>query len=139
MPALFSEVIIPPAVAAELCLGAVRITELEDILQQPWVHVRTLNQPEQVNTLLAKIDLGEAEAICLAIELGVTVILDDMPARKQAAALKVDYTGTLAILAAARRRNLTTPLRPILETLVNDLDFRASPELIIQTLQSVGE
>lgn len=139
MPMLFSEIIIPPAVAAELSLGGVRIAELEGILQHPWIQVRTLNNPTKVQALLKKLDLGEAEAICLSLELGVTVILDDFPARKQAAVLNVDYTGTLAILAAARRRSLIATLRPILETLVNDLHFRASPDLIMETLRSVGE
>jgi predicted nucleic acid-binding protein len=51
------------------------------------------------NPDLMRLDLGEREAIQLALELGVsTVLIDEADGRQQAEKLKLEVRGTLGIL-----------------------------------------
>ena len=49
------------------------------------------------------VDLGEREAIALALAAGATVVLDDRRGRRRARSLGVPITGTLGVLLALHR------------------------------------
>jgi predicted nucleic acid-binding protein len=52
------------------------------------------------------LDIGEAEAIVLAIELGTMLLIDEIDGRTAAAAAGVPFVGVLGVLARAKRDGL---------------------------------
>ncbi len=80
-----------------------------------------------------------AEAIALAMELqDVSIILDDGKARRIAARLGLEVTGTLGVLIAAKKRGLIESVGTGLEAL-DQAGFRMSAELRAETLRLAGE
>lgn len=70
LPALYSQVLIPEAVAAEL--KASRFESVRDIVDKnPWLQVRAAAKPVDP-ALYAALDTGEAQAIALALEVDAT-------------------------------------------------------------------
>lgn len=88
LPRLFSQVIIPPAVAL--------------LKQSPaWLQRRT----PQRSSAIGRLDPGESEAIALAHKLGISeLLLDDGAARLVAIGQGLTVFGTLGILEAGSRR-----------------------------------
>jgi predicted nucleic acid-binding protein len=48
-------------------------------------------------------------------------------------------TGVLGILIAAKRNNLIKEVKPLLDTLINQVGFWIDEQLYTEVLQSVGE
>lgn len=82
LPALFSQVLLPPAVHAEF--GVVL----------PWLKVVPPKDQGMIAALKMLVDAGEAEAIALAYELQYRLIIDDLQGRKVARDLGLRLTGT---------------------------------------------
>jgi predicted nucleic acid-binding protein len=101
---LYGEVVIPPAVAAELTHAHAPIEVREWIHAAPaWLSVR---RPVNVDPSLVS-GAGECEAISLALELHADFLLvDDKEARTVARRLNLPITGTVGILALAAARGL---------------------------------
>lgn len=102
LPLLFGEVYIPPAVMAELCHP---LCPAAMWIKQPpaWLRVAV---PQNVPAHLA-LDLGEQEAIALALELGATrLLIDEHRGRETARSLGLQVAGTLAVLIAGAEHQL---------------------------------
>jgi hypothetical protein len=139
LPALFAEVVIPKAVATELAVGVAMHPSIALVLSEGWLRVLPVGGADRLDSLPNRIDAGESEAIALATKLGATLLIDDRPGRQLAESLGLGCLGTLGVLVLARRNGLTSPLKPILENLVGKLGFRATNQVIKDTLKSVGE
>lgn len=103
LPRLFSSVIIPPAVIAEL-RHADAPEAVKKWAEKPpsWIQIQA---PENTNSF-ASLGVGESEAISLAMALRADVILlDDLAARDVAAAAGLKVAGTLGVLAQAHLRS----------------------------------
>lgn len=98
LPSLFSKVLVPEAVMAELCATGAPDAVSDWLASAPlWLEVR------ETSHLIMGIDLdrGEAEAIALAMDLGLTALIDDRKGRECAAALGIPVVGTIGILSRA--------------------------------------
>lgn len=113
---------------------------LEFVAQLPdWIVIRAPALKSLQRLLEEKIDPGESSSIALAAELpDCTLILDDLRARKVAADMGLVFTGTLGIIANARRRGLIPAARPLLEQ-IKQTDFRISNAFIEAILEELGE
>jgi len=102
LPRLFSVVLIPPAVAAELsseCAPAAVI----DLMREPppWLQIIA---PKHIDRSLG-LDAGETEAIALALELGIKpILMDERKGRRVATQLGLLKLGTLAVLEQSAAR-----------------------------------
>ena len=85
---LFGTVIVPPAVAGELTHPHRTFAPM-DLSAMPFVEVRTPNDQRRVAQYAATLDIGEAEAIALAVELGAMLLIDEIDGRAAAAAAGV--------------------------------------------------
>lgn len=85
---------------------------------------------ERVRELRSQLQAGEAEAIALANELKVDLLIDEMAGRKIAIQLGVHVTGVIGVLIEARKRGLITAVVPLLDNLRNELGFFLSDKLI---------
>ena len=130
MRALFSPVIIPPAVARETA---------PTVALPPWITVQPLTRPLEPKTMRPTFGPGEREAISLSLEIRATrTILDDEPARRLARQLGLSVIGTLGILLAAKRKGLLNAIRPHLDDLLRT-NFFIGPELYERLLLVAGE
>ncbi|KJH69649.1 DUF3368 domain-containing protein [Aliterella atlantica] len=133
LPQLFERVIIPQKVRDELLAADAPEVVREWIFQPPdWLEVQTITG--QFDPALNQLDVGEQEAITLAIQLKVDLILlDDLAARCVATELQLEIVGLLGILGSAAEKGLIDFPRAI--TRLQQTSFRASSKLIDSLLQ----
>jgi predicted nucleic acid-binding protein len=82
---------------------------------------------------------GERAALTLALALpGSVAVIDELPARRVAARLGVNVTGTLNVILVAKQRGHLPAVRPILDRL-QELRFRVSAGLREHILTLAGE
>jgi predicted nucleic acid-binding protein len=104
-----------------------------------WISIKDAENKNYQNILELSVDRGEASAIALAVEQSdCLLILDDQKARKLAAELKLNYTGTLAVLVEAKLKGHITSVRPIISK-IRKTNFHLTPELEKKILKSAGE
>lgn len=105
----------------------------EWIAQPPeWLEVQAITG--EINPALNQLDLGEQEAITLALLLKADLILlDDLAARRIATQLQLEIVGLLGILGSAAEKG-RVDFSAAIERL-QQTSFRASPKLIELLLQ----
>lgn len=126
---LFGELRIPMAVKHEVSgPGHSRIGQ-QEISTANWIHVCEVHNTTAVELLQERLDLGESEAIVLAIELNADLLLiDEARGRRVAESRGMEKTGTLGVLIMAKRRGLIPVVTPLLSEL-RAAGFRMSEEL----------
>lgn len=83
-----------------------------------WIKIASAKNQVIQKELEATLDLGEASAIALGLETpNCSVILDDLKARKIAASLKLEYTGTLGIIVKAKHLHIIPSVIPVIQKL----------------------
>ena len=104
-----------------------------------WVKIITVSDKSKQQLLELQIDKGEASAIALALESeNPLLILDDYKARKLANNLKLNYTGTIGVILAAKQKGIIPTIKPLLEK-IKQTNFRLSPDLELQALIQANE
>jgi len=104
-----------------------------------WIRIKAVKNKHLQNTYLVKVDLGEASAIALAMELNSPLlILDDLKGRKLASQLNLRFTGTLGVLILAKKSGVVPLLKPYFEK-IKTTDFRIAPDLLKRILEELGE
>jgi predicted nucleic acid-binding protein len=126
LSALFDPVYITPEVAREF--GTVL----------PWFSIVAPTDDALLDALNMLVDAGEAEAIALARELGLRIVLDDRRARSVGVRMGLSILGTLGLLIQAKRAGLVAAIRPLLDRL-EALGFHMSGGLKEEALRLVGE
>lgn len=126
LPALLSPLMVPPAV------------HLEFGTCPPWLTVTKPLDQGMVAALKINVDPGEAEAIALAYEKGMRVILDDRKAREVAHRLGLKVTGTVGLLVKAKQAGIIPAILPLLDAL-DSKGFRITTALRVEALRLAGE
>ena len=104
-----------------------------------WVKIIPVKNKGIQNEFEKIVDLGEASALALALELkNCLVILDDKKGRMLAKKLNIEITGTLGTLIKERQQNIIPRVKPILDKL-RKVNFRIDPEIEKGVLRLVGE
>jgi uncharacterized protein len=113
---LFGEVYIPPAVHRELLANTgPEAARLNDAFL---TFIRVAERPQltpEVEAAIFRLDLGEQEAVALAHEMHLLLLLDDRMGRQAARRLNVSFTGVAGVLIRAKEVGLLPLVRPILE------------------------
>ena len=135
---LYGTVCVPPAVEAELAVGAARGVDVPAVRNLPWVTVvPVLSAP----ALSLALDLGpgEAEVIALGLERpGSRLILDDTLARRIARLHNLSVTGTVGVLVKAKQSGLLNAVLPVL-SILRSAGLWLSDSLIAEVLRQSGE
>lgn len=142
LPQLYNQVTIPEAVYRELVDIDPPVPGTLEVQDAPWLEVKQVVDGEVVKRLQGEVrlDSGESEAIALALELNADLLLiDERRGRAEADRLGLKITGLLGILVEAKRKNLITAVKPILDALIAMSEFRVSPALYNQILEIVDE
>ncbi|MCT7959389.1 DUF3368 domain-containing protein [Laspinema sp. D1] len=138
---IYPKIIIPQAVANELTNAPPEDAAIRAVPNLDWIEIQPVTHRSQVETLLQKkLDLGEAEAIALALELNADrLLIDEQLGRREASNLGIEITGILGILVAAKARLLIPAVQPIMDALIAQAGFRISTALYIRILQAANE
>ncbi|MGY3213510.1 DUF3368 domain-containing protein [Mucilaginibacter sp. HD30] len=104
-----------------------------------WIEIKSVRDVNLLLLYAEKVDIGEASAIALALELpSAQLILDDLKGRNLAAELKLNYTGTLGVLVLAKQRGVITQLKPYFDK-IKSTDFRVADGMLQKILEASGE
>jgi uncharacterized protein len=137
---LYGTVIIPQVVYQEIAALETLGVDTTLIQSADWINVQAARDQALVEELSLELDLGEAEAIALAIEIKADrLLIDERIGRGVAQRYGVKITGLLGVLVAAKKNNLILGLKPILDQLIFQAKFRVHPDLYRQILQDVDE
>lgn len=137
LKAIFSEIIIPNEVYAELIELDFQKKVLETI---DWISTKNATDTALLKQLSKDLDRGEAESIVLAIELNADFLLiDEKKGRKAAREYGIEITGLLGVLRLAKLNGLIENLQVVMDELIFKTGFRIHPKLYEQVLKSVGE
>lgn len=126
LPALFEPILIPPEVNREF--GVIFA----------WLRIESPSDAAMVATLKLLVDDGEAEAIALASERKMRIILDDRQARLVAKNLDISIIGTVGVLVQAKQVGIIAMLKPVLSKL-EAKGFYISNALKEEALRIAGE
>lgn len=111
-----------------------------EVLAAHWVETRPVRDRRLAEALAVDVDLGEAEAIALALEAGADLLLmDDRRGRAVATRLGQPVVGVLGILVEAKRRGRLSSVKPVVDALVSGSGFRVSARLYARVLEEAGE
>lgn len=137
---LYGKVLIPEAVYRELSDPNFPVAGATEVQTLNWIQTSAVSDRTLVEALSGELDLGEAEAIALAVEIQADqVLIDERRGRLVAARLNLRYTGMLGILVEAKSQGLIAEVQPLLDALVNDAGFWVADPLYNNVLRLVDE
>ncbi|HAA32949.1 MAG TPA: DUF3368 domain-containing protein [Cyanobacteria bacterium UBA8553] len=137
---LYETVLIPEAVYRELTDPNFPVAGATEVQTLDWIQTRTVSDRTLIEALSNELDVGEAEAIALAVEIQAEqVLIDERRGRLVAARLNLRYTGILGILVEAKSQGLIAQVKPLLDALVNEAGFWVAEPLYNSVLQLVNE
>lgn len=140
LPELFGRVTAPNMVREEIDSLRLRDQRFRSADTANAAVFATVRDASRVALLSLHLDLGEAEAIALAIELRADLILlDERRATRAARQLGLRTLGLLGVLLLAKRKGLIDQLRPLLDRLETDAGFWIAPDLRQQVCRAADE
>jgi predicted nucleic acid-binding protein len=111
---LYTRVLFPPAVEAELGVGAELGINVPRLARYSWLHRTPLKSDASI-PLVTDLGRGEAEVIALGLENpGSRLILDDTLARRIAQLHGLQFTGTVGVIVKAKMAGLVSEVSPVL-------------------------
>jgi hypothetical protein len=137
---LYGALMIPEAVWREVVIAGAGQPGAEEVRAASWIKTRDVVNEHLVRALRQDLDAGEAEAIALALEVEADLLLmDERLGRETAQHLGVRYMGLLGLLIVVKRKGLIRAVRPRLDMLRDEANFRVSDALYARVLKDEGE
>ena len=137
---LYGTVLIPEAVYRELTDPNFPVAGATEVQTFEWIQTRAVSDRMLVEALSNELDIGEAEAIALAVESQADqVLIDERRGRLVAAKLNLRYTGILGILVEAKSQGLIAEVKPLLDALISEGGFWIAEPLRNSVLHLVNE
>jgi predicted nucleic acid-binding protein len=110
-----------------------------EVCNASWIETRIVNDRLTVKTLLNGLDIGEAETIVLAREMGADwVLMDERKGRRKLTQWGLNKIGTIGILLKAKQVGLLSLIRPDIEQL-HQQGFSLSQTVVNSVLQQANE
>jgi predicted nucleic acid-binding protein len=133
-----SEVIVPRAVASEIEVRGEDDPTAQVLSKTPWLFV-TPTPPIPAQIQAWGLGPGESSVIAWAnAHQGAEAILDDLAARRCAAAFKIPVRGTLGLVLTAKQRGHISSARELLDQL-RRAGMYLSDRVLNEALARVGE
>jgi predicted nucleic acid-binding protein len=133
-----TEIVVPDAVAAEIRQRGANDPTVQALATTEWL---TVIQTPPVPSLIQSWDLGSGESAVLTwvyMYPGTEAIVDDLAARRCAAALGIPVRGTLGLVLTAKQRGAIPAARPVVERLRGS-GMYLSDQVMNQALALIGE
>jgi len=126
---LFNKIIIPGAVFEE-------ITHHKTFTLPAFIEVVSVEENEQLLNLMMLLDAGESEAITLAIQRKIPLIIDEKKGRKIALNLDIEILGLLGVLYLnVKKSYLTKDDVMLFLSYAKKRGYRISEKLIAQLFE----
>ncbi len=137
---LFGEIHIPQAVHDEaVAAGREEGGAKREVSEAEWIKIVPVKDRLAVDVLLDELDLGEAETIVLARELGADwVLMDERKGRRKLDQLGLKKVGTVGLLLRAKQAGFIAAVRSELERLQQQ-GFSLSQTVIDAVLRQADE
>ena len=135
---VFDVLIIPQAVFDELVQSGPDQPGAPEAIQGEWIQTRAITGQETTATLPSQLHAGEREAIVLANEHGVQILIDEQRGRSAARALGLEVVGSLRVLAQAKALGIIPAVRPIVDEL-QALGYWIDQSIIRDFLEEMAE
>lgn len=147
---LFGEVIIPQEVYTEavekgLQYGFTDAQTIKECISEGWIKLYELNSKNQVllqkiSGYASEIHLGEAQAIVLARELKLLLLMDESAGRAFAQAWGLKVKGTIYVIISALRKGFIseTEAKETVLTMVTK-GFRLEPTLLARLIIEIED
>lgn len=137
---IYGAIVIPQAVYDELTKVGDPVPGTLEVQTLSWISVHSVHNQEQVTKFWQTIDLGEAEAIALALELEADrLLIDDAAGRAIALGVGLKITGVLGVLLIAKQRGFISAVQPLMDEVMERAGFRVGDLLYQSVLRTAGE
>ena len=103
-----------------------------------WIRRTRVTDTSSADRLSSRLHAGERQAIVLARELKLPLLVDEREARKVAGLLGVPFLGSLRVLQEAKRLAVITEIKPVLHELTN-AGMYISDAVLRNFFREVGE
>lgn len=138
----FGEIRIPHEVWQELQAGHEypEAARIQRAITAKWMNVAALTYPYLQQSLMLELDRGEAAAIALALELGVSqVLIDEADGRTVAKAMGLHPIGILGVLLRAKREGTIASVSYEMSRLRHEAGFFIAESLFQHVREAAGE
>ena len=143
LQAVHQNVLIPPSVWQEVAVRGRGLPEAENISQainEGWIKVQAPKQSAvSLGAGVDQLGQGEIQAILLAIELKALLLTDDSDARDFAETRGIKVSGTIGLLIRGKTEGHVLTIKPLLNKLRIETNFRMSDDLFEKALRQAGE
>lgn len=137
---LFGQVVLPPAVEAELRTPSRAASPIVDVSVYSFIRIQAAQDISRVQQFQQSLDAGESEALTLALETSAAIVLmDEAKGRAAATRLGLTVVGTLGVLVRAKAVGLIPAILPLMDSLEQDLGFFISAKLRSDVLAAANE
>ncbi len=137
---IYGSIVIPKSVYDELTRVGYPVPGTLEVQTSSWISVQSVCNQEQVTKFRQTVDLGEAEAIALSLELKADrLLIDDAAGRAIALGLGLKITGVLGVLLIAKQRGFISAVKPLVDEVMNRAGFRVGDLLCQSVLRTAGE
>lgn len=137
---LYDVIYIPQAVFDEIVIKGEGQIGAKEIKNSEWIKVLPVQNRLLVKSLFLQLDIGESEAIVLAIERGANlVLLDEKRGRNIASEFNLRPFGLLGVLVQAKKSGLILEIKPLIDKLRHVAGFWIDNKLYRAVLNSVNE
>lgn len=100
---LYGNIVVPQAIYDEIT----RKEEGRQLFQENnWITVQEVKNKQTIAVLKSFVDIGEAEAIALSVELKKPLLIDDKKGREIAKSMNISVQGSLGALAKAKKEGV---------------------------------
>jgi uncharacterized protein len=142
LPKLFGTIIIPDIVYHELLANSIDHPVTQVTQSATWLEIVSVSDRQQAISLerTYNLDPGEAHAIALALELRADqLLIDERLGRREAKRYGLKSIGIMGILLAAKRQAFIPFVRPVMDALIQQANFRVGADLYAEVLQLADE
>lgn len=137
---LFTEIIIPTAVDAEIRALKQFDIDLSAYENAEWIKITAPTNLQKVQTLQINLDEGEAQAIALALEINCDLLLmDERIGTNIARQEGLQTVGLVGVLIKAKEEKIIKEVREVLNELRNVAGFWLGNKLEKKILEELGE
>src|SRR5438132_6421022 len=113
---LYGRILVPHSVRDEIVVKGKDKPGSTEVATSEWIATRHVDDRTRVNMLRLELDVGESEAIALALEVHADlVLLDERKGRYIAKCLGLRYVGLLGVLVEAKHKQLLPAVKPIVD------------------------
>jgi predicted nucleic acid-binding protein len=132
---LFGQIIVPNAVYEELVIAGKGKPGAAEVRRSSWIQSREVRNREGIIAFPSSLHRGEREAIVLAHEFGIPLLIDERRGRRTAVEMGINVIGSLAILAQAHKEGIIEDVPSLIQDLLN-AGYWINPEIVDAFLAS---